>query len=317
MEDPPCDKFKFSYTEFNSTDHRLKLYLYQHIFEDANEQLKWLVKGCLYNDAVKSDPDAKLQPAIFVMSTTKWYVLNIIGKESDDVTKWLKRDAFGTINRVEIVRVLPWKVGITFTIKNYGNIHFFLQDIMRTDTLLLFFASELTINFKYNFLCSKLTKSNHFSSKFSDNPLPGYCDLEYQISERFSQKLLQITDNVQLKMFTILNSCEITDDKDNKVFYEYPAFILTDSNLYVTSSKYGWLIEKLDRNIDLARTQLMSDLVDVEHIDETTIVLNFLDENRDQTEKWECKFETQSCLQNTFDAMDMSWQKLFKVPLSN
>lgn len=141
---PPCDKFKFSYTDFDSTDHRLKLYLYQSIFEDANEHLKWLVKGCLFNDATHSDPDAKLQPAIFVMSTTKWYVLNIIGRESDDMTKWIKRDAFGTINRVEIVRVLPWKVGITFTIKNYGNIHFFLQDIMRTDTLLLFFASKFS-----------------------------------------------------------------------------------------------------------------------------------------------------------------------------
>lgn len=120
----------------------MKLYLYQHIFEDHNEHLKWLVKGVQYSDAVNSDPDVKVQPAIFVMSTTKWYLLNIIDKESDDVTEWLKREAFGTINRVEMIRVLPFKVGITFSIKHYGNIHFFLQDIMRTDTLLLFFASK-------------------------------------------------------------------------------------------------------------------------------------------------------------------------------
>lgn len=141
-ESPPCDKFKFSYEEFDQADHRLKLYLYQNIFEDGNEHLKWLVKGILYNDAVNSDPNAKLQPALFVMSTTKWYVLNIIGQETDDVTKWLKRDAFGTINRVEMIRVLPYKVGISFKIKYFGNIHFFLQDIMRTDSLLLFFASK-------------------------------------------------------------------------------------------------------------------------------------------------------------------------------
>lgn len=142
IEAPPCEKFKFSYEEFDSVDHRLKLYLYQNVFEDDNEHLKWLVKGCLFNDAAISDPDAKLQPAIFVMSTTKWYVLYIIGKESDDVTRWLRREAFGTINRVETIRVLPWKVGITFTIKHYGSIHFLLQDIMRTDSLLLFFASK-------------------------------------------------------------------------------------------------------------------------------------------------------------------------------
>lgn len=142
FDEPTCEKFKFSYNEFDYADHRLKLYLYQHIFEDDNEQLKWLVKGCLFNDVANSDADAKLQPAIFVMSTTKWYVLNIIGKENDEVTKWLKRDAFGTINRIEMIRVLPWKVGITFTIKHFGKIHFFLQDIMRTDSLLLYFSSK-------------------------------------------------------------------------------------------------------------------------------------------------------------------------------
>lgn len=143
IESPPCEKFKFSYNEFDSVDHRLKLFLYQNIFENNNEHLKWLVKGCVFGDAANSDPDARLQPAIFVMSTTKWYVLNIVGKESDDVTKWLKRDAHGTVYRVETIQVLPWKVGVTFKIKNYGSIYFFTQDIMRTDNLLLFFASKL------------------------------------------------------------------------------------------------------------------------------------------------------------------------------
>lgn len=142
IDAPPCEKFKFSYTEFDSVDHRLKLHLYQNIFENDNEHLKWLVKGCLFSDAVNGDPEAELQPAIFVMSTTKWYVLNIIGKEMDDVTKWLKKDAYGTVYRVETIQVLPWKVGVTFKIKNHGSIHFFTQDIMRTDNLLLFFASK-------------------------------------------------------------------------------------------------------------------------------------------------------------------------------
>lgn len=148
-EQPPCEKFKFSYIEFDSVDHRLKLFLYQNIFEDDNEHLKWLVKGRIFNDCSTSDPDTTLQSAIFVMSTTKWYVLNIIGPECDDVTKWLKREVFGTIDRVEMVRVFPWKVGITFSIKFFGHIHFFLQDIMRTDSLLLFFAGEYWFTFHF------------------------------------------------------------------------------------------------------------------------------------------------------------------------
>lgn len=141
-EPKTCEKFKFSYKEFDNVDHRLKLFLYQNIFEDDNEHLKWLVKGRIFNDCSTSNADGTLQPAIFVMSTTKWYVLNINGNESDDVTKWLKRETLGTIDRVETIRVLPWKIGITFSIKYFGNIHFFLQDIARTDSLLLFFAGN-------------------------------------------------------------------------------------------------------------------------------------------------------------------------------
>lgn len=140
---PPCEPYKFSYEDFSNTDHRLKLYLYTSIFEDNNEHFKWLIKGITFTDAMNTDPDTPLRPAIFVMSTTKWYVLHEIGDESDDIAKWLKRDISGTIDRVETIRVLPWKVGITFSIKNVGKIHFLLQDIARTDSLLLFFASEL------------------------------------------------------------------------------------------------------------------------------------------------------------------------------
>lgn len=159
---------------------------------------------------------------------------------------------------------------------------------------------------------------------FSDNPLPGYCDLEYQISERISQKLLQITNNEQLKMLSILNHCKIiidgSDDNDHKdiaTTHEYAAFVLTDSNLYVTKSKYGWLIEKLDRNIEVAQTQKMQDLVSVEHIDDTTFIITFLDEINSREEKWECKFETSSCLQNTFETLKTPWEKIFEVPLGN
>lgn len=151
----------------------------------------------------------------------------------------------------------------------------------------------------------------------SDNPLPGDCDLEYQISERISQKLLQITDNMQLKMLSILNYCKIIDHKDITTTHEYTAFIITDDNLYMTKSKYGWLIKKLERNIEVAQTQKIQDLVSYDRIDDTTFALNFLDETRDREEKWECKFETNSCLENTLESLKTPWEKLFKVPLEN
>lgn len=118
-------------------------------------------------------------------------------------------------------------------------------------------------------------------------------------------------------MFTILDYCKIIEQNDTSIVHAYAAFILTDSNLYVTTPKYGWTVEKLDRNIEVAQMQLMMDLVEVEHIDNTTFVISFLDEIQDKRQRWECKFETSTCLQNTFETLAASWEKLFKVPLSN
>lgn len=69
-----CEPFRFSYTQFDEVDHRLKLYLYAKLFEDDNEQLKWLVKSeiCAHKWSGLG---------IFVLSTTKFYVLQVIGAE--------------------------------------------------------------------------------------------------------------------------------------------------------------------------------------------------------------------------------------------
>lgn len=73
------EPFKFSYVDFEEVDHRLKLYLYQTVFEDDNEQLKWLVRGQMLLER----PVAKWRygAAIFVMSTTKFYVLQCVAAE--------------------------------------------------------------------------------------------------------------------------------------------------------------------------------------------------------------------------------------------
>lgn len=318
-ESSRCEEFRFSYTHFDNVDHRLKLFLYQTIFDDDNEHLKWLVKGRIFNDsasAVHTDgADGHLQPALFVMSTTKWYILHVVGDESDDIGKWLKRQLFGTIDRVEMVRVLPWKIGVSFSLKFVGNIHFLLQDIMRTDSLLLFFASESERSRKCDARSRKTL--NYFFSIFpADNPLPRYCSLEYQISERLSQKLLRVTDNVQLKMLAILSQCTITCE-DTHETHSLVAIIITETKLYLTTSKYGWLADKLQQDIELVNTQLMTNIVGADPIDDHTFLINFLEERENRVEMWKCQFETKASLDSTFNAIAQSWEKLFQVPLAN
>lgn len=288
----------------------MKFFLYHDIFEDSNEHLKWLVKGQIFNDSSPtSELDARLQPAIFVMSTTKWYVLHIIGPEQEDITKWLKRQLLGTIDRVEMVRVLPWKVGVTFSIKYVGNIHMLLQDIMRTDSLLLFFASKCSVS------GSRLTESQMRFS-LSDNPLPCYSSLEYKISERLSQKLLRITDNAQLKMLAILNQCEISG-RTAVESHELAAMVITESSLYLTTSKYGWLADKLDQGVELASTQPITNIADVAQENDLIFVIKYFNENDNEESSWKCTFETPSSRDSTFQAIAQSWEKYFQVPLGS
>lgn len=118
-------------------------------------------------------------------------------------------------------------------------------------------------------------------------------------------------------MFTILNHCNIIEDDDSKLVYEHASFITTDSHLYLTKSKYDWLLDESDRSVEVARSQEMTDLIELDKVDEKTFMITFLDEIHDQRHVWHCSFETASCLQNTLTAISQSWEKLFKVPLIN
>lgn len=64
---------------------------------------------------------------------------------SDDVSKWVRRQISGTIDRLETVRVLPWKIGFAMSIKAIGTFQLVLLDILRTDSLLLFLNSKINI----------------------------------------------------------------------------------------------------------------------------------------------------------------------------
>lgn len=72
------EQYVFSYTDFITIDHRLKLHLFQNIFEDDGEMLKWLVKARVFDENMSDNTGFD---CLFVMSTTKFYILKQIRKE--------------------------------------------------------------------------------------------------------------------------------------------------------------------------------------------------------------------------------------------
>lgn len=117
-------------------------------------------------------------------------------------------------------------------------------------------------------------------------------------------------------MFAILNRCCIIDNNDKKTVIDGAALIITDTHLYVTSNKYGWLMDKLEQSIEVAKFQLMIDLVAVENNDDDDkmFMIRF-DDDHEQKNDWECSFETDTCQKDTLAAIAQSWEKLFEVPL--
>nr|XP_014090536.2 uncharacterized protein LOC106617692 isoform X3 [Bactrocera oleae] len=282
--DQKCEPYKFNYTDFNDVDHRLKLYFYQTKF-DENEQFKWLARGRIYNDNTKT-----LCAGIVVMSTCKCYLMETFGPENEDVAKWLRLLVSVTADRLECIQLLPWKLGLAFTLRDWGNFQLLLQDILRTDSLLLYFAN---------------------------NSLPSLCELKYQPIAVLVKRINNAVSDEQLKMCALLNACTVTCGQAKRNLSTC-TLLTTDTHLYISSSKFDWLsTSESDAELEICMKQLMSNLVEVEQIDANTFLINYLDETQDLSEIWQCTFETQENADSCLNAIAQSWEKLFGVSLLN
>uniref|UniRef100_A0A1Q3FB54 Putative leucine-rich repeat protein n=1 Tax=Culex tarsalis TaxID=7177 RepID=A0A1Q3FB54_CULTA len=279
------EPMRYSYTNYANVDHRLKLYLYQNLFEDANESLKWLV-SCVIFDENKLEEWPTGFDGLFIMSTTKFYVMKKTAAENDDPASWLKKHLSGTIDRVGIAQVLPWKIGMKFVVSQIGGVHIVLQDILRTDCLMLFFA---------------------------DNPLPEYCTLDYQPSELLTGKLSKATKGEMVKILMIINFCDVLSD-DVLQSIQLSTLLLTDNHLYLAAD-IRWLSDSSKYQIEPKYTQLMTNLVELEDINSVSCRLNFMDEQEDKYETWRIDFATDTAKESAVSTVCNSWEKIFGVPL--
>ncbi|XP_065358228.1 uncharacterized protein LOC135952286 isoform X2 [Calliphora vicina] len=276
--------YKFNYSDFNDIDHRLKLYFYQTKFE-KDEHFKWIVKGRILNENTK-----KLTDGVVVMSTCKLYVMEAYAAETEDVSKWLKITISCTVDRLDSIQLLPWKMGLSFYLNDWGGFLLLLQDILRTDSLMLFFAN---------------------------NALPSLCELKYQPAALLAKRLSAAVIDEQLNMCSLLNGCEITCENAKRSF-NICGLLTTDSRIYLSSEKLDWLsVLDHDSDIELCVTQFMSNLVEVERCSDNIFIINFLDETQDKCELWKCTFQTAENANTCLNSIAESWEKLFGVPLMN
>ncbi|XP_062121355.1 serine/threonine-protein kinase 11-interacting protein isoform X2 [Drosophila sulfurigaster albostrigata] len=277
--------YKFNYSDFNDIDHRLKLYFYQRKFKDAAEHFKWLAKGRIFNEQTQTVRDGLL-----IISTSKCYLMEAYAPPHDDVSKWLRQVTSATINRLTRVQCLPWKLGLSFTLNNWGNFALLLQDMLRTDSLLLYLA---------------------------DNPLPSNCELIQDPSDAVLQRLNALVTE-PLKMCTVLSGCRWTCGQDKRNF-EICTLLTSDTQLHVVGNgRFNWLTTNVEQKpqLELSLTQQMSNLVEAERVTDCEYKINFLDETENQCELWHLQFETQANAECCLDVIGKSWEQLFGVPFS-
>lgn len=220
----------------------------------------------------------------------------------------MKKHLSGTIDRVGIAQVLPWKIGMKFVVSQIGGVHIILQDILRTDCLMLFFAGSLQ---SYQALLSILKRP--LTPPLVDNPLPEYCTLDYQPSELLTGKLNKATKGEMVKILMIINFCDVLSD-DVLQSLQLSTLLLTDNHLYL-SADIKWLSDSSKYQIEPKYTQLMTNLVELEDINSLSCRLNFMDEQEDKYETWRIDFATDTAKESAVTTVCHSWEKIFGVPL--
>lgn len=117
-------------------------------------------------------------------------------------------------------------------------------------------------------------------------------------------------------MLAILNTLTITANGKDDI-RKLIGLIVTENHLHILPSIETWLTAA-DRvsSFENQRTQLMSNLVDIEMLSDREVRINYLDETDDTCELWCCLFETADSASSTLNAIEQSWSKLFGVPLT-
>ncbi|XP_017859865.1 PREDICTED: uncharacterized protein LOC108611635 isoform X1 [Drosophila arizonae] len=281
----PMQPYKFNYSDYHDIDHRLKLYFYQSKFMDTGEHFKWLAKGRIYNEQTQT-----MRDGLLVISTSKCYLMEAYAPAQDDVAKWLRQVISLPVNRLTRIRVLPWKLGLSFTLRDWGNFLLILQDSVRTDNLLMYLA---------------------------ENPLPKECEVIQHPSDVVRQRLTSLTAE-PLKVCALLSGCRWTSGHEKRNF-ELCTLLTTDSQLFIAGNdKFNWLAsdEEKEPPIELTLTQPMSNLVEVDRLSDIEYNINFLDETENKSEIWHLQFETLANAELCLNAIGKSWEELFGVPFS-
>ncbi|KAK9299456.1 hypothetical protein QLX08_007486 [Tetragonisca angustula] len=289
---------QYSYTDFSSIDHRIKLHIILNIFEHENEELILLLRAEILMQNMKDT-----FPGCLILSTSKVYVLKIVGPEGENPQRWLHKEISWTIDRLRRFSPIPFKQGVLVELEQPNKTNDELNSI--------------------TFLCilQDLQRTLNFLLYVTDFVLPPICEkVELKISEHSTflmHQLLKNCKNYQDKdavRHLALFSSALLKYQDREVQLKLSSLIVTTSVLVMCNMQ--WLLPGNKESPYVIREQTMSNLIGVEHYN-SSLTLNFLDEIVGEEEVWILNFVTMSAAEVVITSIRSPWEELFSIPLQN
>ena len=285
---------QYSYTDFSSIDHRIKLHIILNVFERENEELVLLLRA----DFLMPNTNSTF-PGCLVLSTSKVYVLKIDGLEGEDPQRWLHKEISWTMDRLRSFAPLPFKQGVLIELEQPNKLNDELQ-------------SSIT------FLCilQDFQRTSNFLFYITDLSLPPSCEVEFTVPEHCTalmHRLLKKCVNYQagdpVRLLALFSSASL---KHELLVYQMSNLIVTASTLAICNMQ--WLLPGSKEEPQVVREQAMSNLIGVEHYS-SSLTLNFLDEVAGQEDSWVLNFVSVSAAEAVIHSVQTPWEELFSIPL--
>ncbi|XP_011705409.1 PREDICTED: serine/threonine-protein kinase 11-interacting protein isoform X2 [Wasmannia auropunctata] len=289
---------QYSYTDFSSIDHRIKLHIILNVFEHENEELVFLLKAQILMHSMQ-----EIFSGCLVLSTSKVYVLRIDGPEGEDPQRWLHKEISWTTDRLRSFVPLPFKQGVLIELQQPGK----LGEEHLAITLLC--------------ILQDFQRTSNFLFYITDLQLPASCEVEFSIPERYSilmHNILTNTANYQptgdiVRLLAMFSSA-ILKHQNVTTKLKLSGLILTSAALVILKDNVQWLIPGSDQVPLAVREQAMSNLIGIEHCD-TWLTLNFLDEIAGLEESWTLEFVSPGAVEAVISSIQPPWEELFSIPL--
>ncbi|KAK6631644.1 hypothetical protein RUM44_006173 [Polyplax serrata] len=292
------DLVKYSYSDFTSMDHRIKLFLYTHVFDDASEEFSFGLRAVVA--PVGTDNGITTFPACVIFSNRNLYFLKVINREKgDDARNFLQKidSMCFNLNTISSVFILTWYQGLGVKVKQSKNkwkqYLILLMDPARTKN----FINYLNLSGTQGHECIQLAK-----------------EVEERPYWAVQHLLLSCTslEDTNIQYFCLFNSCSIRSNSSNKDI-QVGGILTNSTELLLIVDQLNWLFDGTIQPPNLEYLQKFRNLVQV-FVNKLIVILHFSDVAQ-QTEVWNLVMEGEESVDELLNRVKESWEKLFSTPL--